>query len=211
MSEIKLDQTIQSEKISKEDEKTVAEAVDKFNIEKLQEINPRLHKNIALGLIEKMYVYEVAANLDYFKGLDQEIAVKIIKSNGESAPDVLDNLDKFSGINIESLVQELIAAERPSHVTKSILKIMPGNLSSKIAEKLIESGRGDEVSENMEFNNLSPAHRQLHDEINSEEFKRGYSSEYHKPGSSCLSDMELLTEDEFEKWLERFDNLETVS
>lgn len=67
------------------------------------------------------------------------------------------------------------------------------------------------VQNHMEFNNLSPAYRQFHDDINAEEYKRGYSEEYHKPGSLCLSDMELLTDNEFEKWLVRFHNLEIVN
>jgi len=47
---------------------------------------------------------------------------------------------------------------------------------------------------------------QLHDEINYEEMKRGYTPDYHRPGLPCLCQMELLTLEQLEAWKKKIDD-----
>lgn len=58
------------------------------------------------------------------------------------------------------------------------------------------------------FMSMSDGHRLIWEDMNDEEYKRGYvSGDYEKPESPALRDMDLLDEAEYEQWMSRFRSL----
>ena len=55
------------------------------------------------------------------------------------------------------------------------------------------------------FRLISGNHNSFWDEMNEEEYRRGYvRGEYEKPGSPALCEMRLLTQKEFDDYIKRF-------
>jgi len=74
-------------------------------------------------------------------------------------------------------------------------------------EKLREIVMGKAgVTDMFAFRCLSRRHNAFWDEMNEVEFQRGYvPEEYEKPDTPALFEMELLTEEEFAQWVEKFE------
>lgn len=60
------------------------------------------------------------------------------------------------------------------------------------------------VTSHFHLHDKGAAYSNLWEEINHEEYRRGYDPvEYHKPGSKALCEMELLEQHEYDAWLAR--------
>ena len=61
------------------------------------------------------------------------------------------------------------------------------------------------VKDNFSFFDLGSCHRTFWHEMNSVEYDRGYDPiEYVKDDSPALWEMKLLTQEEFDEWVDRF-------
>ncbi|MDO8516065.1 MAG: hypothetical protein Q7S28_02330 [bacterium] len=56
-----------------------------------------------------------------------------------------------------------------------------------------------------DFQNFGPQHRQFWEDMNKAEYDRGYTSSYANVGTPALSNMNLLSNTEFDGWLLRFE------
>lgn len=54
------------------------------------------------------------------------------------------------------------------------------------------------------FRSLGKEYADFWDEVNEAEYKHGYTPDYLNPGTPALCDMDLLTESEFNMWVEKF-------
>ncbi len=88
----------------------------------------------------------IVENLDKFQGLNHnEIAKALIKAEPWRA--VVANLDNFQGLNHKEIAKALIKAEPWRAVAANLAKFE--GLDQEIAKTLIEAGKGEDVAENL--------------------------------------------------------------
>ena len=144
-------QTREDVEITLEEQKIIEEikekaAKGKFNISDIEKIDVRLHKLIALKLIDWWRGRHVAFHLSQFQGLDhKEIAIKLIDTGQGS--EVTRNLSKFQGLNHKEIALMFIKAGKGVYVAWDLLKFE--GLDQEIALKLIEAGQGEAVAKNL--------------------------------------------------------------
>ena len=88
------------------------------------------------------------------------------------------------------------AKERSSHANPWPASL-GGSSAGRIASEPVVVNR---------FSGISPEHHSFWDEMNEVEYERGYVREvYERPDSPALHQMELLTDNEFQMWLKKFE------
>jgi len=127
-----LDQSIAIHLIDDKKGKLVAEKLDKF-----QGLN---HQEIANRLIGSGQSEAVFCHLDNFKGLDQDMAIRLIDSLPHASSWVVDALDRFQAINHQDIANHLIDIGDGQTVAEKFDRFQDIN-HQEIANRLIDIGK----------------------------------------------------------------------
>lgn len=105
-----------------------------------------LSSGVGESLVDSGQDWAVAKNLRSFQAPTSSLADKLIDLGHIWA--VVENLDRFEGVDHQGLAQTLIGSDEEWLVAKNLDKFH--GLTQSVAEKLIESGKGLSVVENLE-------------------------------------------------------------
>ncbi len=147
----------------------------------------------------------VVENFDFFKNLDGDVAVNLLKSNSRNEHDytsfVFDNLDKFDNLNFESL---LVAIGPKILALPDILAKFPSK--NFVIEKLISSLDDGNLDRFLDFfsKNIEDIRRDIDEQLI---FKALISSQYMKRDSFLAATLHFLNYcGPFDVWPEIFNH-----
>lgn len=122
--------------------------------EMMENVDSACHKEIALSLIGKEEFSLVAENLDKFEGLDDEVAMGLLRGNDNVSIRLSEHLDRFTNLDYRAVAENLVKRIQ-GHLVMENMESYEGVEPQDVVLWMLEAGYGEYVAHDLDkFNGL---------------------------------------------------------